>query len=372
MVNLPNPLRDRFERERENREGDKPESIRDRLGRGMGTGPARRTSKGDMLRLAIVGLLLIVVIGGLVVAKMYELTPGSKTAEERPGVQRPTIATTTEDDLRWDGMHLQFKDGPDPVDVNSDAFGYFIEAFKRQYTPEKIRELAQTDHKSLLDRWEKANQETSRFQETTVNRMMWDYSNVCRGKFFKIRGRLIRIYPEVINRTNPSGVKDMWMCVVQDMATYRPIHFYTLEKPKAADGKPFAWKKVKDGIPENAREFEVVDSAWCEIEGVFLKSRPFESEHETRKGFEKREAAILFAGTFRELPPPIQPSEIGKNVAIGVALVAVVLGVVVLICVLAARRHAKAGDMRLKMALSRIQRNKSAEGDAGDWKSIEE
>lgn len=369
MNDLPNPLRDRREAEKARQKDDKPISFKELLGKRMMPTSPRRT-RGDMIRLALVAILLLVVIGGMVFVKTMEVTkPLPKDeAERRAKLQK--IETLPEDDLRWDGMQQQFKDNGDPVDVNSKEFLYFVDIIKRQYTKDKVHEQTLADREVLLARREKAYGEKTEYPNATLNRMMWDYPQISRGKFFKITGQLIEIYPEVINTPNQNNVKDMWMCVMRDAQTARPVHFYTAQIPLNAEGKPFAEKLIE----EKDVKYKVLDNAWCEIEGIFLKVRPYESMRAmTRGGNQQREAAVVMAGTFRELPPPPKPPDVGRAVAMGVALVAVIMGSVILVGVLIARKYYRSTDMRLKLAINRIRREKAAaSATEPDWKSIEE
>jgi hypothetical protein len=347
---------------------DRKRSVRERLGGGVGGSESRGKNRGDMIRLAAVGFILLLVVLGLVAVKFYEVKK-TGSADKR-SANLPRIEVQPDDSLRFDGQVDRFKDNGDAVDINSKEFLFLVDGLMRHFNADKIREQADKDYKDLLERWQKANG-PSQYPQSQVLRMMWDYPEVSRGKFFRISGQLVEIYPEVVNTSTSSGIKDMWMCVMRDARTGRPVHFYTYAKPATRDGRPFPTKRVTD----RDRTYELLDNIWCEIEGVFLKIRPFESLRELpRGGSQQREAAILIAGAFRELPAPPKPPDVGRYVAIGVALAAVVFGILVLVCVLIVRRHGKSDDMRIKLGLARMARARAAKEAAGesDWKSIEE
>jgi hypothetical protein len=366
MSDLPNPLRDRMEARKKAEAEGTPESIKDRLGKGMGV-PAPKSGKNDMLRLFLVGALLLIVVGGMMFVKMYEKKPPSKEETDAARQSLPKIELLPEDQSRWDGFHEKFQDTGDAVDVNSPEFLYFVDRMTRLYTKDKVREMAIADRDQLLARWEKAYNKKAEYPNATLNRMMWDHPNAARGKFFKVSGQLIEIYPEVINTANPNNVKDMWMGIVRDNQTGKPVHFYTAELPKAADGKPFKQKEVH----ERDIRYKVLDNVYCEIEGIFLKIRPYESMRQTsRGGYVQREAAILIAGSFRELPPPPSPVNVGEYVVKGVALVAIVIGAIVLVTYMLTRKYNKDDDMRIKLGLARMKRART--GGELDWKSIAE
>lgn len=365
MSDLPNPLRDRLEAKRQAEGEGKPLSIKERLGQGMG-GPAPKTGKGDMMRLVFVGLLLVIVVAALLVVKGYEKKPMSPADAVKARANLPKVEALPDDDSRWDGFHQKFKDSGDAVDINSAEFLYFVDRMTRLYTKDKVREMAISDREQLLGRWEKAYGHKPEYPNATLNRMMWDYPHASRGKFFKISGQLVEIYPEVINTPNPNGVKDMWMGIMRDSQTGKPVHFYTTELPKAADGKLFPQKEVKEGNVT----YRVLDNVWCEVEGIFLKIRPYESMRPmTRGGYVQREAAILMAGSFRELPPPPTPVNVGQYVVMGVSLMAVIIGVIILVTYFMTRKYNRDNDMRIKLGLARMKRQRVGEAE---WKTIVE
>jgi hypothetical protein len=337
MIELPNPLRDR--RNARQREEGKPLSIRERLSQGMGPSVPKRFRK-ELIGVLLLGGLLIIVVLGLVVAKVYDagFQRSTDTADRR--AKLVPIELHPDDASRWDGRHLDLKDdahAPEPASVE-----YFIDRLHRVYGREKTAEMVLSDRKQMLERWEAAHGQVPTYPEATAQRVMWDYPSIARGKFFRSSGLLLDFRPE-------SG--GLWKGALRDAQTGGQVHFYMKDRPSS--------------LPEKGP----YENIWCEIQGILLKIQSIEGPAPSpQRKHVPPGAAVLAAGTFREVPSPV-PANLGRTIILGVLLVGSVIGAVLFAGFLLTRKYNRNIDMRIKLGLARMKR---ARTDEPDWKSIAE
>lgn len=349
-----------------------------------GGGAARDHSK-DLMRLVLIVVAVLVVLGGMV----YLNTLGSKFTAPRPAPytkpKSTQIPTMTEDDLRWDGMHLKFPDSleePDPaaeIDVNDPKFHHLLVALNKMPI-ETIQKGIENDGESLLRRYEDTTGEKPRFPRITLARMPWDYPAVSRGKYFRVEGRLLEIYPLRVNFDSPNLPKDVYMGVIEDQITRKAIHFYIAEQPRRRDGSRFDTRPVKS---PDGRVYHLIDKAWVQVEGIFINLRMYESVHFEGRKPVRQIGANFIARSCSELPPPPPPADIGGGLLVILGIVGVIIGGLVILANVMGRRYSS-GSLRVRTAMLRQERRRAVGGTgaaavgparappAVDWKSIQE
>jgi hypothetical protein len=195
--------------------------------------------------------------------------------EPAPAREVPPVAAALPG---WDGLEERFSDSELATDLDSAEFAGMI-ARAEKWTPEEIS-------RAIAENAESA-------------RAMWERPQKVRGRWFRLSGQLVEIYPEVT--TAEGRPRDLWMVVMRDSDTREPVHFYMAERPARAGGGPFPRKEVRDGNST----YGIIDGVWVEVQGVFLRRRRFETLRMKPDGTPLvKEAAVLIVRGFRELPAP--------------------------------------------------------------------
>ncbi|HLG42569.1 MAG TPA: hypothetical protein VI643_04320 [Planctomycetota bacterium] len=374
-----------------NRRNEEPErdpksmSVAERLraaggGLGRSRGPGRET-----MRLVLVALVAFGALGALIFLQMSG--PKSAAPDSRfdyAGPQKIPLHMTPEDDYRWDGYHTKFKDSvdePDPaaeVDVNSEAYHYFVRKL-RDISVEQVLRGIEKDGEDLLGRWEELRGGKPKSPARMLARMPWDYPAASRGKYFRLEGRLMKVYSLRVNVESEGLPKDVYMGVMEDRVSRKAVHFYIAEMPRRADGSKFPTIQVR---AEDGRPYDLIDNVYVVVEGVFLNLRVYESVQSEAHKYIRQHGANLVAKRCTELPPPPPPPNIGMGLVAIMGVVAVIIGALVVFAAIMGRRY-NLGSLRIRAAILKRERRAAGVSAAGgaapdiepkpeDWRSIVE
>jgi len=368
-------------RDDESEKDPKTMSVAERLraasGRGLGQ---RRGPTKEVMRLVLVALFAFGALGALIFLQMS----GPKATGPDPrflyqGPEKIPLHMTPEDDYRWDGYHTKFKDSidePDPaaeVDINGEAYHYFVRKL-RDISVEQVLRGIEKDGEDLLGRWEELKGGKPKFPARMLARMPWDYPAASRGKYFRVEGRLAKVYSLRVNVESEGLPKDVFMGILEDRVSKKAVHFYIPEMPRRGDGSKFPTVRVE---AEDGRAYDLIDNVHVVIEGVFLNLRAYDSVQSEGHKSIRQIGANFIAKRCTELPPPPPPPDIGMGLFAIMGVVALIIGAVVVFAAIMGKRH-NVGSLRVRAAILKRERRAAGvtapKGDRKpeDWRSIVE
>ncbi|GEM_PF-3727890 len=171
-----------------------------------------------------------------------------------------------------------------------------------------------------------------------------------RGKFVRLRGRLIQLYTEPLPVTTTTGTRDVYMGVLQTYPTNLTVTFYLPERPLDDKGEPLKFRtKNYHG--------ETLIEDWVEIEGMFLRIYEYEGQAERGGRSPTIRAPLIFARTIRPTPLPTMSDPKSEFLWIVVGATAVVIGLVIFAGIVTRRRDRKS----LRMEMFDVRKEKAKE-----------
>lgn len=382
MGDFRNVFRERMDREEEGG-GGRPEVRLRRPSPQFAGGIGR----GAWTSLAASGILLMFGLAIGILSYAGFLGPRTQEAGYQGKRNVPPIPLTVDDDLRWEGK--KFSDDSAETDIQGLLFWHFLDRIWRLYggardlspadrsTAEpkvvnaiyetlqaKGRELVERDRVDLLKRREQAYQgikSQPRGIEWQLAWMLFDHPEVSRGKFFRVEGSLLLLYPQVIQRDPPVPLT---LAVIQENQTRQPVHCYLLQPavlPPEAE--------VKEIVGADNLKYRLVTRTYVQMEGVFLRLR---KDYETGDGGRKT-AAVFLATGFRVIPPPPRPPSITDDMAVMLIVAFAAMLLLGVVAYFAVRRGANR-SLRIEIGKARFGRaaKEAVRQGPSDWRTIEE
>ena len=298
----------------------------------------------DWARLYVMGFVLLVIIGGMVFMsdagkpRKNKARPGpgisiepvaTQTAPESPAaeeeekieVELTELPTPGEGEIDFRALAAPFKDGRDAQVKETPEFVSLLKVF--------INQVAYGDL-------------AKRINPTVTADQAYRDPGKHRGEVFRVRGRLIKDYPERFNATIPENLEIVYLWVMQERPTGRTVCFYTAEKPRDPE--------TGNLLEFNASLYSGKEllTDWIEIEGVFLRQYDYAAQYKNRDGEDVQNgSALMFVKDFRivERAKSIDTRTPFAFIVLGLG---VVIAAIVLVAGVMSRKYGS-GTIRMKM-----------------------
>jgi hypothetical protein len=293
----------------------------------------------DRKKIGFLVLLLLLVVGAMIATQFSgpKIVPdaGKETIRFEPPhgdpVQDPAPSPELEE-LEKAAMESlgTLKDGPEKIDKSGEGFLRFLYLFLK-LPPKEVSGRVETG--------------------ITATRLL-EKPDEFRGKYVRLRGRLIQLYTEPLAVTTTTGTRDVYLGIMETRPDAKTVSFYLGERPvNAITGESMEFHTQQFEGQQLMRD-------WVQVEGIFLRVWTYEGEPHPNGKPRWISAPQLFVKNIQPTPPPRDRQDSHMSWAL---LIGGVFGVIVIIVLFGGWMSGKYSkdSMRMKMLEVKRKQNKN-------------
>ncbi len=171
-----------------------------------------------------------------------------------------------------------------------------------------------------------------------------------RGKYVRLKGRLIQLYTEPLHVTTTTGTKDVYLGIMETRPDAKTVAFYLGEHPvNALTGEPMIFHTQQYQGQELMRD-------WVQIEGMFLRVWEYEGEPFPSGAPRWIPAPELFV---KNIQPTIAPRGKDNSQTNLVILIGSVFGGIVVVVLFGGWMAGKYNKGNLRMRMLEVKRKQN-------------